>query len=83
MAMSNIEFDPNDLPNICNGDTKFQIMLKYLMWCKQLNQKQLAEILEIRQSQVSNLIHGKSKPSYYTLQQLKNEFDWDINHYFE
>ena len=77
------EFDPSDTPNINNDDTKFQIMLKYLMWCKQLNQKQLADILEIRQSQISNLINDKSKPSYYTLQQLKNKFDWDISHYFE
>jgi len=81
--MCNFIVDETDLPNICKGDTKFQIMLKYLMWCKRLDEKQLAEILQIRQSQIPNLVNGKSKPSYCTLQQFKNKFDWDINHFFE
>jgi len=73
----------NDSPRIKHNDTKFVRALKTLIWIKKINQEQLAKILGIRQSQVSNLLNGKSMPSYFTLQQLKNHFDIDINHYFD
>ena len=77
------EFDVNDTPTIKSNDSKFVRVLKTLMWVKQLNQRQLADVLCIRQNQISNLLRGKSLPSYYVLQQLKNRFEWDIAHYFE
>ena len=65
------------------GDSKFVCVLKTLMWCKQINQEQLAKILDCRKSQLNNILKGKLKPSYFVLQQLKNNFDWDMSHYFE
>jgi transcriptional regulator with XRE-family HTH domain len=41
---------------------------------RNLNQSQLAKLLEIRQSQVSNLLRGKSLPSYYTIMAICEKF---------
>jgi transcriptional regulator with XRE-family HTH domain len=39
-----------------------------------LTQAELSQILEIRQSQVSNLASGKSLPSYITIYKLHDKF---------
>ena len=54
--------------------TNFKKVLKELMDEDGISQSQLAEALGIRQSQVSNLVNGKSLPGYYTLRQLSNHF---------
>ena len=46
---------------------QFDKILKELMKEQKLNQLQLAEILGIRQSQISNWLNGKSLPGYYSL----------------
>ena len=51
----------------------FAKILKELMADRNLNQVQLAELLDIRQSQVSNLLNGKSKPQYYTIRKICTE----------
>jgi len=63
--------------------SKVQAVLHQIMREKALNQIQFAAILRIRQSQISNLLNGKSKPSFHTLQQLKNEFGLDVNIFFD
>lgn len=75
------EFNMTDSPTIEKSGSKFVRILKALMLVKQLNQEQLAQILGCRQSQISNLLNGKSLPSYHTLQQLKNKFDIAIDHF--
>lgn len=54
--------------------TNFQKVLKELMDEDGTSQSQLAEAIGLRQSQVSNLVNGKSLPGYYTLRALSNYF---------
>lgn len=54
--------------------TNFHKVLKELMAEDGTTQGQLAEGIGLRQSQVSNLINGKSLPGYYTLRALSNFF---------
>ena len=49
---------------------QFDKILKELMKNRKLNQLQLAEILGIRQSQISNWLNGKSLPGYYSIKLL-------------
>jgi len=46
---------------------QFDNILKELMKKRKFNQLQLAEILGIRQSQISNWLNGKSLPGYYSI----------------
>ncbi|MDR0976081.1 MAG: helix-turn-helix domain-containing protein [Christensenellaceae bacterium] len=55
-----------------NGET-FAERLRYIIAELKLTQSQLAEIVGIRQSQVSNLLNGVSEPNYRTLKQLKEK----------
>ncbi|MDR0975625.1 MAG: helix-turn-helix transcriptional regulator [Christensenellaceae bacterium] len=48
-----------------------------------LTQAELSQILNIRQSQVSNLASGKSLPSYITLYKIHNEFGVEYSEFFE
>lgn len=48
-----------------------------------LTQAELSEILEIRQSQISNLASGKSLPSYITLFKLHEKFGIEYAEFFE
>ena len=52
---------------LAQNSTMFSTTLRQLMKEKKLNQLQLAEILQIRQSQISNWLNGKSLPGYYSL----------------
>ena len=49
---------------------EFKEIFRQLMIENNLNQQQMADILGIRQSQVSNLLNGKSNPQYYTIRQI-------------
>jgi len=49
---------------------QFDKILKELMKSRSLNQLQLAKLLGIRQSQISNWLNGKSLPGYYSLKLL-------------
>lgn len=42
-------------------------ILKTLMFEKQLNQSQIANIIGVKQSQISEWLKGKAKPGYDTL----------------
>ena len=48
----------------------FAKILTDLMCELKLNQLQLAELVGIRQSQVSNWVHGKSEPTYHSIKSL-------------
>jgi len=50
--------------------TEFSTKLKNVMKEKKINQLQLANKLDIRQSQISNWLNGKSLPGYYSLKLL-------------
>jgi len=83
--MENNEFD-FDIMNPCgykNGDTRFVIVLKAVMFAKNLNQLQLAELIGIRQSQVSNWLNNKSLPNYTSLQFIKDKLNVSIEMFFE
>jgi len=49
---------------------QFDKILRELMKKHDFNQLQLAELLGIRQSQISNWLNGKSLPGYYSLKLL-------------
>ena len=49
---------------------QFDKVLREIMKQRDFNQLQLAELLGIRQSQISNWLNGKSLPGYYSLKLL-------------
>jgi len=49
---------------------EFKDILLQLMQERGLNQSKLAELLDIRQSQISNLLNGKSAPQFHTIRQI-------------
>lgn len=69
-------------PAIKEGDSKFVKVIKTLMYERKIGQVQLAELLGIRQSQVSNWINGKSLPSYPYVQLLKDKMGIPVETYF-
>ena len=56
------------------GKTYFQTVLAELMDEYELNQMELAKALEMKQSQVSNWLCGKSKPNYNSIKALSDYF---------
>ena len=52
-------FDKDDLSDIKQGDTKFVRVLKTVMWTKRLDEKGLAEILNIEIEQVQKWLGGE------------------------
>jgi len=62
---------------------KFSKYLLTLMNETNITQKQVADFLGCRQSQVSNWINEKSLPNYLLLQKIKLKFDVDMNDLFE
>ena len=52
----------------------FSKVLKELMAQKGLNQQDTANLLQVRQSQVSNWLNGKSMPGYYSIKQICEKF---------
>ena len=69
-------------PAIKEGDSKFVKVLKTVMYEKKMGQVQLAELLGIRQSQVSNWINGKSLPSYPYMQLIKDKLGLPVETYY-
>ncbi|MCL2850776.1 MAG: helix-turn-helix domain-containing protein [Firmicutes bacterium] len=51
-------------------ETNFGKILENLMQEQGYNQLQLAALLGVRQSQVSNWINGKSLPGYYSIRMI-------------
>ena len=54
---------------------QFDKILGKLMKERKLNQLQLAQLLGIRQSQISNWLNGKSLPGYYSIKQLSEKLN--------
>jgi len=61
---------------------KFAETLKELMDEQGLNQLALADLLGIRQSQISNWLNGRSLPNYTSLQLIKDAFSVSIDDFF-
>ena len=53
-----------------NMKINFAKILREVMETNKLNQLQLAELLGVRQSQVSNWLNGKSLPGYYSIRMI-------------
>ena len=51
-------------------ETKFFEILKEIMKAKGINQLELANLLGVRQSQVSNWLNRKSLPGYYSIRMM-------------
>ena len=66
-------------PTISESDSAFVIMVKMLMWDMRIDRNEIAKALGLSRRQVSNLLNGRSMPSYRTLQMLKYKFNCDIN----
>jgi len=49
--------------------------LRQLLHDRSLTQQDLAEMLGLRQSQISNWLHEKSLPSYHTLRRMCKELN--------
>jgi len=64
-------------------ESKFIQVLKNEMKTRNLNQLELSGILNIRQSQISNWINGKSLPGYSSLQALKNKLGVRVETFFD
>ena len=67
--------------NMCMNN-EFSQLLKDLMKKKNLNQLQLAGMLGIRQSQISNWLSGKSLPGYYSIKLLCEKLNVCANDLF-
>ena len=67
--------------NMCMN-TEFSKILKDLMKNHNLNQLQLAGMLGIRQSQISNWLNGKSLPGYYSIKLLCEKLKISANDLF-
>ena len=60
----------------------FIVHLKLTMKKNGLNQLETAKLLGVRQSQVSNWLHGKSMPGFYSLLKLKEKLGLAIDKIF-
>jgi len=54
-------------------DFDFPAKLREILSKNKLTQLQLADMLGLRQSQISNWLHCRSLPSYYTLRRMCTE----------
>ena len=64
-------------------ETNFGKILETLMQEKKLNQLQVAALLGVRQSQVSNWINGKSLPGYYSIRMICIKMNVEPTHLLE
>jgi len=60
----------------------FAVVLKNIMTTRKLNQLELAEILGIRQSQISNWLNSKSLPGYYSIKMMCEKLGIEPNYLF-
>ena len=61
----------------------FQSVISSIMKQRELNQQMFADLIGVRQSQVSNWMSGKCLPSYSIIQVLKTKLQLDANILFE
>ena len=61
---------------------KFARILAQLIQERGLNQLQLAALIGVRQSQVSNWLNGKSLPGYHSLDQLRQKLKVNADNFF-
>jgi transcriptional regulator with XRE-family HTH domain len=66
-----------------NMEINFGEILRDLMTTKKLNQMQLASLLGVRQSQVSNWLNGKSLPGYYSIRMMCEKLKVSANELLE
>ena len=64
-------------------EIKFGSILKEIMREKSVNQLQLAHMLGVRQSQVSNWLNGKSLPGYFSIRMLCTKLDVSADYLLE
>ena len=62
---------------------EFHTILKELMKKHGTNQQQLADILGIRQSQISNWLNARSLPGYFSLKLLCEKLKINANTLFD
>ena len=82
--MSNMDYA------ICKRKSKGEITMSYfskalekLMKERGLNQTQIADILGVRQSQISNWLNGKSQPTYGSIDLLRKKMKIEVASLFE
>jgi len=61
---------------------EFHTILRELMKKRGLNQQQIADLLGIRQSQISNWLNARSLPGYYSIKLLCEKLKIDANDLF-
>jgi transcriptional regulator with XRE-family HTH domain len=64
-------------------NVNFDKILKSLMEKKNIKQLQLAEMLGVRQSQISNWLNQKSLPGYYSIKLLCEKLDVSADYLLE
>jgi transcriptional regulator with XRE-family HTH domain len=62
--------------------TNFSKILKQIMHDRGLTQSQLSKLIDIRQSQISNWLAGRSLPNYYSLEILSTALSTPIQDFF-
>jgi DNA-binding transcriptional regulator YiaG len=72
-----------DINKLWPNDSTFSRTLKIIMDINGINQAQLARLLDMRQSQISNWVNGKCLPHYRAIQLLKDEINVCVHHYFD
>ena len=63
-------------------EKNFASILKKIMADRKLNQLQLAGILGIRQSQISNWLNEKTLPNYESLDLMSKKLNISVNQLF-
>ena len=53
---------------------EFSKIMKEIMVKNGMNQQETADLLGVRQSQVSNWLNGKSLPGYFSIKQICEKF---------
>ena len=64
-------------------DKTFAIIIKKIMAERGFKQMQLADLLGIKQSQVSNWLNGRSLPNYTSLRLLSERLDTPVERFFQ
>lgn len=61
--------------------TAFKEILKDFLEERKLTQREFAEKIGVKQSQVSEWVNGKSNPGYYNLRNIAINFDLDAEYW--
>ena len=68
---------------LINMKINFSKILRDVMEQNTLNQLQMAEMLGVRQSQVSNWLNGKSLPGYYSIRMICTKLNVSADYLLE